>query len=913
MRFWTGLLLLIGLLGAGPLLFSETKPGVGNWPTATTSLASVWSQANAEVASKQRTPQEDGIERTRRGLLALYDFSSGQGNRVEDRSGVGEPLHLQIDKPDAVKRSSGALETTGDTIIRSPNPALKIFNAVRRSGEITVEAWIKPSSTDQSGPARIVTISKSSNERNFTMGQDSNKIDCRFRSTETSTNGIPSIATDGGTLSTELTHLVYARDRSGVTKIYIDGELAVQRTVGGTTLNWESDMRLAFGNELNGSRPWLGTYELVAIYSCDLRPHEVMQNHLAGPNGKTPPASAEVNRSPSAELFHEQVAAILSERCFECHDTTSSDGGLDLSRRAAAEEGGDSGPVIVAGQPADSLLWDLVEADDMPLEREPLSDSEKELLKQWIAAGADWSADEIDPELYRRDRKVDENWVRRLTIREYIATVKVVTGVDIESDAIRLLPADLRADGFSNTAYNLGIDLKHIGSYAELAEIIVGRMEPATFAKDFTDCETLDEDCMQSLIKSMGKWVLRGPVSDSEVAAFLSITRAVEEQQGDFEEAVSFVLEAMLQSPRFIYRIENQRGDGTTWPIDDYELASRMSYTIWGAPPDRELIRAVDAGELLDPNQAIAQVERMLQDPRARAQSILFVSEWLDLGRLDNLRPNEDHYPEWDSELADDMRAESISFFEDLVWEQRRPLAELMNAQFTYVNARLAKHYRMPFEASVEDASQMVRVDVSDIPSRGGLLTHGSVLTVGGDEASMVSRGLFVLQDILRGSIKDPPPCVNTVPPETKAGLTQRGVAESRIANPSCGGCHLKFEPFAFGLEKYDGLGSHFQVDRHGNELRENGELLFPGTSEPILYESTGQLLDVLAKHERVSETITWKLAQFALGRPLIAEDIESLRNIHSTALENGGTYQAVIKAIVLSDLARTIRTEVEE
>ena len=126
----------------------------------------------------------------------------------------------------------------------------------------------------------------------------------------------------------------------------------------------------------------------------------------------------------------------------------------------------------------------------------------------------------------------------------------------------------------------------------------------------------------------------------------------------------------MLQSPRFIYRIENQQGDGTPWPVGGFELASRLSYIIWGGPPDKELLRAAEAGELSDRNRVAEQVRRMLQDSRTVGQSARFITEWLDLDRLANLRPNAKKFPRWNAALAADMRAETLAFFREVAWKQ---------------------------------------------------------------------------------------------------------------------------------------------------------------------------------------------------------------------------------------------------
>jgi hypothetical protein len=167
-----------------------------------------------------------------------------------------------------------------------------------------------------------------------------------------------------------------------------------------------------------------------------------------------------------------------------------------------------------------------------------------------------------------------------------------------------------------------------------------------------------------------------------------------------------------------------------------------------------------------------------------------------------------------------------------------------------------------------------------------------------------------VLHDLLRGTINAPPPCVNTVPPPTKVGLTQRGIAEARIADNRCGVCHARFEPLAFGLERFDGVGAYHEQDKHGNPLREDGEVLIPGQAKPVAYKSSAEMMNLLAASPRVSESLTWKVAQFALGRPLVAADATTVASIHQAAQQNGGTYSSLITAIVMSDLVQLTRTE---
>lgn len=838
--------------------------------------------------------------RVSRDLQVLYTFDDG-GKVVQDRSGTGQPLNLTIEKPAAVKWQDGALVVRSATKIVSTGPAKKLAQAVKRSGSLTIEAWVRPAKVKQAGPARIVSFSQDSNQRNFTLGQDGDKFDVRLRTTKSSANGIPSLNSSGKTVAPKLTHVVYTRDSAGNAKIYVNGKQNGSKKIAGKLSAWNDKFRLLLANELTGGRPWLGELHLVAIYSRALTSKEVGQNFAAG-DATQPVDPALLAQAKHERLFETKIAPLLARSCLECHDSALKEGGLDLSRKTAALAGGEGGKVIVPGKSAESRLWELVEADEMPSEGPLLSAAEKKVLRQWLDNGAVWSGGVIDPATYAHDGSAGENWVQRLTVSEYIATVRNTVGVDIAEEARRILPPDFRADGFSNTAYNLNVDLKHVEAYSRLAEIIVSRMDVLKFSARFSKSRSLNTDAtMREFVAAMGKWIFRGPLDKREQINFSGIATTVASSGGSFNEGVGLTIEAMLQSPRFIYRIEDQRGEGA---VDQYELASRLSYIIWGGSPDEVLMKAADAGQLSDRGEVESQARRMLKDPRAIKRSLQFISDWLDLDRLANLRPDAKRFPKWDAALASDMRQETLAFFEDIVWKQNRPLADLLNAQVAYVTPHLAKHYGMK-----PKGDGLSRYDVSTVGSRGGLLTQGSVLTVGGDDASMVTRGLFVLHDVLRGVVKDPPPGLDITPVPSSPGLSQRDIAEKRIAASACTGCHSKFEPLAYGLERFDGLGGYREQDEYGNKLREDGEVLFPGEAKPIQYKTAAELMNLLAGNDRVRESITWKVTQFALGRPLGATDANAIRKIHQAAQKSGGTWASLIAAIVTSDLVMMTRT----
>ncbi len=845
-------------------------------------------------------------ERSGEGLVALYDFRLAKGNVVKDHSGASPALDLKIENPKNVRRSKGALEVRSKTLIRSGKPAAKLIRAVRRSGEITIEAWVRPANVKQAGPARIVTLSGNSSERNVTLGQDGDKVDVRLRTTKTTGNGIPSLSTRTRSLTTKLTHVVYTRNRGGRARLFINGKPQEEKRIAGATTNWNGNYRLSLANELSKGRPWLGTFHLVAIYSRDLSSGEVAAHFKAGVDARSAKAQLTASGKSSKEQFFEQeIAPLLSRHCLECHDTVNHKGRLDLSKKSTAFATSKKEIVIVPGKSTESLLWEIVEEDGMPDERDPLSAAEKKLLRKWIDDGAVWAGEEVDPLAHTYDRRAAQNWIRRLTVPEYIETVLSLTGVNISEVARAILPPDIRADGFSNTAYNLSVDLKHVEAYSRLASIIVGRMNVKQFARRFSKKQGFTDEVMRDLVGKMGKWFLRGPLEDHEVASFRGISTTVAAAGGTFEEALELLVEAMLQSPRFLYRVENERGDGTAWPVSEYELASRVSYIIWGAPPDEPLLKAAEDGQLFEDAGVEAQLKRMLRDPRAAKRSAEFIHEWLNLGRLVNMKPSPKKYPQWDTALAKDMRAETIAFFDDVIWKQNRPLADLLNAKLTYATPRLAKLYGLPVQGK-----GLTRYDLKTVSERGGLLTQGSVLTIGGDESSMVARGLFVLRNLLRSGVNSPPPTLNAEPVAAKAGLTQRNIAKARIADKTCGVCHIKFEPLAFGLEKFDGIGAFYQKDEHGNTLRDDGEILFPGTAKPVPYNSSAELMNLLASSDHVQECLTWKVAQFALGRPLGPADTQAMNGIYRASQKGGGTYASLMRAIVKSDLVQKTQTE---
>ena len=342
--------------------------------------------------------------RTAEGLIGLYDFSEGNGRIIHDRSGSSDPVDLLIETPDSVRWSEETMTIVSSASIVSPKSAKRFVDAIRKSNALTIEAWITPASTEQRGPARIVSLSSNPSSRNFTLGQDQDFYDVRLRSTGTDENGNPSTAGPAKSLEPELTHVVYARDSSGTAIIFINGKQVVSRKVGGDFSNWDMGHRLSLANEVTRDRPWLGQFHFVAVYDRALSEGEVQQNYAAGQTPVTTPVSsvaatsdAEMKTAAPESEYHKSIQPLLVAKCVKCHGPEKQKGGLRLDDKQATFKGGDSEiPAIVPGRSTESRLVQLVTSTDnnerMPPEDEgePLTAAQIDLLKHWINAGANW-------------------------------------------------------------------------------------------------------------------------------------------------------------------------------------------------------------------------------------------------------------------------------------------------------------------------------------------------------------------------------------------------------------------------------------------------------------------------------------------------------------------------------------------
>ncbi len=483
---------------------------------------------------------------------------------------------------------------------------------------------------------------------------------------------------------------------------------------------------------------------------------------------------------------------------------------------------------------------------------------------------------------------------RRLNRPEFLNSVRDSLGVDAW-DLAAQLPPDYRAEGFTNTAQALILSTDDVASLAEVATEIVSRVpDPAALVAAHTSCTDFTDPCTDEFIERIGKRVLRRPLDTAQVAAYRPLFAFAQEEGDTFVDGASMVIEAMLQSPHFMYRIELQaEALGPYRPLDDYEIASRLSYLVWGAPPDDALMAAADAGLLGDPEERLAQVQRLVAAEATRETTRRFVGDWIHLDRLDTSP----------SPLAADLREEAEAFFESVVWDEARPLSDLLNARYTYASEALATAYGYP-----DPKPGLQRYELEDIPERAGMITQGAVLSWEDGHASMVQRGLFVLREVICAQISPPPPGVNDTPPEPEPGKSKRHYAELRMETSPCNGCHIQIDPIGFALEHYDGDGLWMETDEHGNELRSDGELLtqfHPG----IPFDDAREMADLLAADARVAECMLLNVAQFSLGRRLAKSDGCTLAAIRDSVSAEGATYQELLEAMVVQPSFAQIRS----
>ncbi len=418
------------------------------------------------------------------------------------------------------------------------------------------------------------------------------------------------------------------------------------------------------------------------------------------------------------------------------------------------------------------------------------------------------------------------------------------------------------------------------------------------------DGAAAEGDCAREILASVMRRAWRRPVTAADVDGPFDLYRQASAEHG-FEAGVEMALAAVLVSPEFLFRVEREPDGvepGTAYSISDLELASRLAFFLWSSIPDEELLALAEAGRLSAPGELERQVDRMLADPRTSNLVTNFAAQWLHLRNLDGVTPDKRLFPDFDDNLRQSLRRETEMFFESVLREDRSAL-DLLRADHTFLNERLAKHYGVPHV----HGSRFRRVDLGDGSVRGGLLRHGSILTVTSfaTRTSPVVRGNWVLDNLLGVPPPPPPPDVPDLP-EAKIVARELPVRERLSAhrdNPACSGCHRLMDPVGFALENYDAIGRWRTVDA-GFPIDASGEL-WDGTPLGGVDELEAAML---ARPELFLTTLTEKLLTFAIGRGVTAADAPAVRAILRRAEADDHRLSSLIRSVVMSDPFRKRR-----
>jgi mono/diheme cytochrome c family protein len=423
-----------------------------------------------------------------------------------------------------------------------------------------------------------------------------------------------------------------------------------------------------------------------------------------------------------------------------------------------------------------------------------------------------------------------------------------------------------------------------------------------------------EEPCARQMLGRLARHAYRGDVTADDTKTLIEFFRSGRKDRGSFDGGIDLALRRMLASPKFLVRVERDppspspsgsasAGQGPppatsrVYRLSGLELASRLSFFLWSSIPDEELLDAAARGTLHTPLVLERQVRRMLADPKSEALVENFLAQWLQLRNLKNKQPNSHEFPDFDDNLRQSLQTEMELFFRSIVREDRN-LLDLMTADFTYVNERLARHYGIPNVYG----SHFRRVTLQD-GARKGLLGKGAILMVTSHahRTSPVLRGKWVLENIV-GS--PPPPPLDVVPPfeeaiEARQPRSVRERLEKHRQNPACSGCHRMMDPAGLALENFDGVGAWRTRDggTRGGPVDASGELL-DGTKINGVVELRQALL---REPERFVRTTAEKLLTYAVGRGLTAADMPAVRGVVSRARPQSYRFSSVILEIVRS------------
>ncbi|WP_020476341.1 DUF1592 domain-containing protein [Zavarzinella formosa] len=584
------------------------------------------------------------------------------------------------------------------------------------------------------------------------------------------------------------------------------------------------------------------------------------------------------------------LQAVVADHCVKCHGPTASKGGVRLGPL-------ESSSVVLKNRKLWRNAIAQIEKGEMPPE------GEKPVPKETLAKAAAWvkstldAADKADRERPDPGRPV----IRRLNRGEYNRTIRDLTGVDLDVAGAVGMPDETVGEAFDNLAEALNIPASLMEKYFAAAEMVLDKLylppkkKNGKFEPDMLRDKILAPKDPREAIQRFGERVYRRPMTAKETDRYMALFQETKAGGATVEAAMRPVLKAMLVSPNFLLRIEREKpaGAGAVYRISDPELAVRLSYFLWSSMPDDELAKLAAAGELSKPAVLEAQVRRMLADPKAKALTEEFASQWLRLRKLPEARPSTEFFPTFNGKLRQAMAGEATAFFDHLRTGDRSVL-ELIDADYVFVNADLAKHY----DISGVTTQEFTKVALTD-PNRGGLLGMGSILAMTShtSRTSPTLRGKYILDVLLGTPPPPPPPDAGTIDESKNKGKNPKNFREQLAQHASravCANCHAKIDPLGFGLENFDAIGrwrpASPDVDSSG-KLPSGEQFKGPAELKKILMSRKGMFV----------ENMTGKMLAYALGRELIPSDEPLIKSISADMEKNGYKFSRLVIDIAQS------------
>jgi hypothetical protein len=589
---------------------------------------------------------------------------------------------------------------------------------------------------------------------------------------------------------------------------------------------------------------------------------------------------------------HAEGQKFLKVYCAGCHIGKSPAGGFPISRVSTSESLG-----------KDPHSWDTVMTRVRNGEMPPRGAPEPSLDAR--EAFVDWVKASLRKEACVAGPSAGPAPVRRLNRSQYSATLRDLLNLHIDAGG-PLPPEGAGGEGFDNAAETLFISPIHAEKYLEAAKqaLTAAAKDPRARAKFLIakpDNETTPEQAARKVLEEFIPRTFRRPLQPSDLEVYLGLFRSATKRGDAFDDAMLYTLSGVLVSPQFLFRTEPPNPGPEPRLLDDYSLATRLSYFLWGSTPDGLLLALAEGGHLRDPEILRAQVARMLRNSKSFEFVQSFVEQWLhtrDLGR--SFHPDPMLFPEWkDAELQGDIRYQPVLFFQEILANDLS-LLNLIDSKFTIATRKLQRLYETKIApARPNNQAQPQRIELPEGSRRGGLLGMAAVLAVSSHphRTSPVLRGKWILEAML--GTPPPPPPPNVPPLEEVKGTTSKNLRE-RLAqhrdNAQCASCHSRIDPLGFALENYDVLG-RWRTEESGSPVDARGEL-----PDGKTFNGPDELKAVLLERKDLFiRNLTTKLLGYALGRGLTLQDSCTVNNIVAEVERNNNSAHTLINAIVMS------------